>query len=488
MSTAQRQAARSLLWTALESFGLSGLSLLSVVVLARLLSPTDFGLAALALGVVQILSMLVEMFFHDAVVQRRDLERAHVDSAFTVSLTLGLLLTLATIALAPLVATLLSEPRLPAVLRWMCPSIALAGLSGVLVADLRRRLAFRALALRSFAGRLAGAVVGIAMAFLGYGVWSLVGMQLVSVGAAAGMLWLLADERPRLRLSLARIRDLLGFALASIASNLVWYSNVRLFTLLVGAQLGTAAVGQFHFGLRIVDALRDTLGGAVHQLALPLFARQQNDLSTLRGIFARAMRLTCLITAPTFAGLAATTPEIVAAVFGERWAPAVPVIQLLALGAIPSFMLMYASTAMNARGYPALDLWANLVGLAVSLGGIALFGHLGLVVAAAVWLFRALAMLPVSAAFLYRVPAIPLGQQLAPTLVPLAAAAMTFLAVSATRELLPAVWPTELRLVALVAAGAAVYGLAIIALKRDLLPELFRFLADGRRRRAGGAV
>ena len=124
----------------------------------------------------------------------------------------------------------------------------------------------------------------------------------------------------------------------------------------------------------------------------------------------------------------------------------------------------------------------------MSLGAAALFGHLGLVVAAAVWMFRSVAVLPASAVFLHRTTGISLGQQFAPTAVPLVAAVVMVLAVLWTRELLPAPWPVEARLGALVAAGAAVYGLAILVLKRDLLPELFGFFADGLKRRAGGAT
>ena len=187
-----RVAAKALVWTSLESFALSGLSLISLAVFARFLSPAEFGLAAIALAIVQGLTVPVELLFRDALIQRKDLQDIQVNSAFTVSVGLGAALCGGCWLCSPsLIERWLREPQLGHVLKWMSLSLIGMGFGSVVVAMQRRKLEFRALALRSLLGRASSAVVAISLAFMGAGVWSLVAQQVLLVCLGTLTLWAL---------------------------------------------------------------------------------------------------------------------------------------------------------------------------------------------------------------------------------------------------------------------------------------------------------
>ena len=180
MSSVRTAAARSLWWSIVETGGLAGLAFVSLAVLARLLTPTEFGLAALALGIVQMLDIATARLFGDAIVQRPDLERRHVASAFWVTLVLGATFSAICWLGGESLASVLDEPRLAAVLGWMSVGLVFSGADAILTAQRRRELDFRVLALRSLVSRVGAASVGIGAALLGYGVWSLVAQQLAA--------------------------------------------------------------------------------------------------------------------------------------------------------------------------------------------------------------------------------------------------------------------------------------------------------------------
>ncbi|HET6522629.1 MAG TPA: oligosaccharide flippase family protein, partial [Geminicoccaceae bacterium] len=204
--TTVEKTSRSVAWAGLEIVSLLLLSFVTLIILARLLGPAEFGVAALALVTVQFLTMIVRSVFIDAIVQRERLEPGHLDSAFWAGALATLLFIVLCVLGAPWLGRVFHEPKLAEVFVWMSLSLAFSGADGVPMAILRRELRMKELAIRSFLGRLAGAVVGIGMAFADYGVWALVGQQIaMEAGAALAAFWF-TGWRPTGWLSLRHLR------------------------------------------------------------------------------------------------------------------------------------------------------------------------------------------------------------------------------------------------------------------------------------------
>jgi PST family polysaccharide transporter len=482
-----KTVAKSLVWTSLESFALSGLSLISLFVFARLLTPRDFGVTAVALAIVQLLNTPVELLFHDALIQRQDLRPAHVNSAFTVSVLLGAALCAICWLVSPLVEASVHEPGLSSVLRYMSLSLPAMGFASVVMAMQRRNMHFRSLALRSLIGRAGSAVIALALAFMGAGLWSLVVQQVLLVGLGTLMLWVLAtaDERPRFQLEWSAVRDLLGFGVASTAMQLAAMLMPRVFMVMVGGFLGSENAGRLSIAFRGLDMLRDLLTGAVSQIAMPVFSRLSSDRAAVSQAYNRGTELTTLVTFPIFVGLAVCAPEVVSLAFGPQWELAVPYFAVVALLTLPFFGRLYATAMLKALGHPVAPIGQFLIETAYVALGMLAFGRHSLVLAMAVWVSRHGVGLPIDFWLMLNYGGMKVREQLRGIGVPSLACAIMACVVLAVAQALPGLPLPALRLIPKVVAGAITYVGVLWLMDRQQLSRLTVLVGQSLQARRG---
>lgn len=483
MRTLRPDTAHSLLWSFLESTGATLLMLVTVLVIARLVGPADFGLAALALVIVGLMNLAVETLFHDAIVQRRDLHPDHVDSALWTATALGGLLAVGLWAGAPLVSAAFRMPALGPVTAWMGLSLLVSGAAGVLAGHCRREMQFKQVALRTLLGRLAGALIGVTLALRGFGVWSLVAQHLLGQVIGTLWLWIAASRRPRLAWSAPRLRELSRFALPAFLTQLSLTLNVRIFTMLLGYFLGAAALGQFALGVRLMDALWLALMSALYNVSLALFARIQDDLGRLRAAFVEVTQLTAVAVMPVFAGLIVTGDLLVHVLLGPAWLPAAPVIQMLAASSIVAALRYFAPVVYRAVGRPQLHLLSTSGGVVFTLAGLVLFARDSLLLAAAIWAGAVLINAPVSVLLIRRILGLRVREQFGGVGPPLAAAAAMAFVLFAIRWWWAPQWAPALVLALLVPLGAAIYGGLLLLTAPGQVMRLVRLARQIRHRR-----
>ncbi len=329
---------RGAVWSLIQGWGTQFGSLAIFFLLARLLTPEAFGLVALASVFLAFMQIFLSQGFADALVQREKLEPEHLDAAFWTGLSLGVGLMVLGITTSQLVADFFETPELSPVLRWLSVIILVNSLSSVHQAQLQRQFAFKALAIRNLLGIISGGIVGIIMAVNGLGVWALVAQQLTQESIAMVVLWQAVDWKPRLSFSFKHWQELLNFGLNQLAFNLLAFCNNRADDFLIGYYLGATSLGYYSLAYRILIAMTNLLVNSSSQVALPTFSRLQNDLDRFRNTFYRATQLTSALAFPIFCGVAILAPELIVLLFGEKWIPAIPVLQILAIvGALRSF-------------------------------------------------------------------------------------------------------------------------------------------------------
>ncbi|MET0287279.1 MAG: lipopolysaccharide biosynthesis protein [Polyangiales bacterium] len=475
--------AKALVWTSLESFALSGLSLISLVVFARLLSAEQFGVVAVALAIVQVLTVPVELTFHDALIQRTELAPEHVDSAFTTSLGLGTLLCAGCWLLAGSVERWVGQPGVGDVLRWMSLSLIGSGFGSVLVAMQRRKLEYRSLAIRSVIGRGGSAVVALTLAVMGYGVWSLVVQQVLLVCLAAALLWLLADERPRLRWAWLPTKQLLRFGVFSTSFQLLMILVSRVYMVLVGAYLGAESAGLLSLSFRGVDMLRDLLSGAVSQIAMPLFSRLRETREQLFDAYDRSIELTTLCTYPVFVGLAVCAQEVITVAFGPQWQGASPYFAIIALLTLEAFLRMYAATMLQAVGRPDSASVVVLGELICVVVGMMTLGRLSLEWALAVWAGRLAICLPVDVWLLRYITGLGAWRQFRGAWLPLLSATVMGVGVYFAKQQWLLELPPTVRLWPMVALGAVLYVLTMWLTGKQRVLQLVDFAKQSLQRR-----
>ncbi len=347
------------------------------ILLARLLTPADFGLVALAAVVTSLVGLLVSAGLTDYLIQVKELRKELVDSAFLFSLAVGTSLTLLLLALASPLANALGEPALTPVLRALAPLFFINGLVSVAQACLVRALRFPILNLAYAIGAIVSSVAGVAIVLLGHGVWGLVAQTLVEAAVSGALIVRVSRFRPGRAFSRSALGEMLSFGGRVLAMNYLSLASTRLDNLLVGVFLGPAALGLYSVAYKFLEQVQDILLTSFQQVMLPIFAKLKSDPARLRVAWAKVMRLQMLIVLPLFLAAALSAAPLVELLFGDKWAAAAPVMSVLALSGPLVAFARSSVTAATAEGRVSESLRFVLLSTALILGGFALALVLG---------------------------------------------------------------------------------------------------------------
>jgi len=392
----REKAAKGIVWSVIQKWGREAISFLTFVALSRLLAPEAFGLVALASVFTAFVEIFLDQGFSAAIVQRADLEREHLDTAFWITVFTGTLLTAGGMAASGLVAAFFEEPRLAPILWWLSISFILSALSSTQIAILQRKLAFKSLAARSLTATMVGGIVGVSMAFAGFGVWSLVAQNLAIGLAGVIVLWRASDWRPGFRVSKKYYKELFTFGVSVVGNNLSKVFVRRSDDFLIGYFLGPTLLGYYTIGYRLLLAIIRLVTGIINSVAFPTFSRIQHQPERMRRAFYKVTQYTSLLAFPIFIGLASLASELVLALFGGKWAPSIPVMQVLALIGILQSVLFFNGSVLRASGKPSWEFGIMLLNAVCSVIGFLLAVRWGIVAVAASFVIVGYLLAPIS--------------------------------------------------------------------------------------------
>ncbi len=328
-----RRTMNGLLWASSGAGAQALLSLVVLVTLARLLSPADFGVVGAALVVINFSRLFSELGLGPALVQRRDLERQHLETAFTTSVLSGLLCGGTIWLAAPAIAHLIRMERLVPVLRALAWLFPLLGLGLVSESLLNRELQFKWLTKREvITYALSYGGVGIALAFLGAGVWALVAAQLAQSVFNVTFLLIKRPLPPRLGWDRRAFRELLHFGGGHSLGKLGNFVAQQGDNFVVGRWLGAEALGLYSRSYQLMATSSSLLGGVLDKVLFPVMARVQDDKRLLAGVYTRGLALIALLVLPASALLFVLGPEVIRVMLGPKWSRAVVPFQIFAAG------------------------------------------------------------------------------------------------------------------------------------------------------------
>ncbi|MGI4896021.1 MAG: lipopolysaccharide biosynthesis protein, partial [Janthinobacterium lividum] len=476
------RAIRGAFWSVLEKWGSRFTQLIVFVLLSRLLDPTVFGVIAIASVVLDLVRILVDQGFSQAIIVEDNPGRSFVSTAFWVGLATSAILTVAMFLTAPLVAHFYDEPQLTDVLRWLSLGFVLQAASSVPQALLTREFRFRELAQRRLVSVFLGGVAGVVLAATGAGVWSLVVQTLVTTGSAVVILFAATRFRPGLTFDRAHWRRLVRFSGGVLGVDLMTWAVNNVDKLIVGAVLGTKALGYYYVAWRILMLITEVMTGVLTAVALPVFSRMRDDRDlTVRALF-RATKLSVSLAAPIFVAVLVLAPDLVPVVFGAQWRDAVPLAQVLSLVGLVYSVTFFDRSVLYAAGRPGLE----LVVAGVTAAATALAAFLGsqqsLMLVCVLLAVRSYGLWPLRLTFLHKVTGLSVAhyllQWVRPVLATLPAAAVGLL----LRGLLDGVDPLLRLILAGIAMGIA-FVLVLVLVDRRFVQETVSMLRSAARRR-----
>lgn len=319
-----------LAWKAGSQVTLQISRMVVALILARLLTPDDWGLAAMVMVFSGFVVVFTDNALGTALIQRRALLKGDRSTVFWMSVLIGLLLTVAGIALSAPLARFYGEPSVQPLFIAVSVGFLISSLGTTQMALLVRDMRFRRLELRQIAATLVGAATGITVALKGFGPWAIVGQALAEAATSTVLLWCVTPWRPSATFSGASLRRLGGFAGNVFGENLLYQAGRNLGNLLIGRSLGAASLGTYALATNIILIPSSRIAGPLQQVFFPAFSRIANDRERMADMWLRATRLVAVIAMPSLVGLCILAPDFVQVVLGNRWSEATPVIQILA--------------------------------------------------------------------------------------------------------------------------------------------------------------
>lgn len=353
----------------------------------RILSPTDFGLSALAGLFANFLLLISELGFSVALIQRQTRDEESLRNVFGAVLLLGAILALGLMLAAPLVGVLMKEPRVVPLVRVVAVQFLAISFSVIPQARLSMDLRFKELATVGIAASLISAATTLTIALRGGGAWSLViGIVTLSLSRTVLLNFCYSSLlMPELRFS--KIRHLAGFSGLAVLERTLWYWYMQIDSFVVGRTLGAAQLGVYSVGRQLTNIPLERAMEIINSIALPAFSLVEHDLNQVQRGYLKVLRLGAGYAFPVFWGLAAISEPLVRLVLGVKWVSAATVIQILCVSMPLRMLNSFTSSTVTAIRRQDVNIKSLVLAIIVMPFCIIVGSHWGVQGVAIAWAF-----------------------------------------------------------------------------------------------------
>lgn len=320
------------------------------VILARLLSPRDFGLIAMVLVFTGFASSLSDMGLGASLVQQRTISDRHLNTVFWVNVAAGTLLAILFSLAAPLIARFYKEPLLRLLTAPIALNLLLSSLNVVQNALLDRSLNFRTKFWISSISLPVSGIGAIILAFAGAGVWSLVGQSIISAALSVAVMWRLSSWRPRLSFDLSTFRELMYFGGNLMGSSIVHYWGRNFDKLVIGRMLGGFGLGIYNLADNLMRIALANVTDITSAVMFPALSAMQDEIESVKRVYLRATRMIALLTFPMMIGLSVLAEPAILFVYGNKWQEAIRIVQVLCFSGLAQSIYFTGGWIFLSRG------------------------------------------------------------------------------------------------------------------------------------------
>lgn len=325
------------------SFGIS-------VVLARILLPSDYGVVAICSMFLILAGIFISGGLGTALVQKKDADDLDFCTVFYSGMVLSIVVYSAVFFAAPLIADFFKNEQITSVIRVLALAMPIGTLSGVQNAFVSRQMIFKKFFYSSLIGTFASGAVGLGMALTGFGVWALVGQNLVSTITNTLVLFCIIEWHPKLRFSYERFKALFSFGWKMAVINILTTFFYQLKGYVIGYKYSATQLAYYNRGEGLPGILYNNINGTISDVLFPALSKLQDDKAALRRALSRAMRVSSFFLMPALFGLAAISNNLVIIIFSEKWAASIPFMQVICLISCSDILGMANYQAIKAVG------------------------------------------------------------------------------------------------------------------------------------------
>ncbi|WP_229712317.1 lipopolysaccharide biosynthesis protein [Cloacibacillus porcorum] len=369
-----------MIWKYLERTGNQAVQFIVQIILARLLSPSDFGVIALLLVFINFAQVFVQSGFNTALIQAKVADELDFSSVFYLSLGVASVLYVAFYFCAPMIAVFFKMPRLIVTLRVISIILFFGAVNSIQNAVVAREFKFKQLFYSSLGSMAISGTIGGFMAYSGYGVWALVWQQILNQFFLCAIMWVTVKWRPKRLFSFGRVVHLFSFGWKLLVSALLDTGYREAQSLVIGKMFYASDLGFFSRGRMFPQVVIGNIDGSIQTIMLPALSQMQDDPLKIKDMMRKAISMSAFIILPLMAGMIATAEPLVRIVLTDKWLPCVPFMQICCISFI--FYPIHTSnlTAINAVGrsdiFLKLEIIKKVIGITVLAVAIIFFRSL----------------------------------------------------------------------------------------------------------------
>ena len=368
----RKKTIRGTVWSGIDTIAGQGVTFLVGLVLARLLTPQEYGLIGYIMIIVAILNSIVDSGFSNALIRKKDAAGIDYDTTFIFNMALSLLMAAVMIATAPWVSRFLNEPELVPLIRAMSAIVIINAAAIIQRTSLTKRVDFKTQTKVSLISSIASGAVGIGMAAGGMGVWSLVGQQISRQLLNTVFLWVFNRWLPRWRFSWKSFRELFGFGWKLMVSGLIDTAWKEVYQLVIGKCYTTATLGQYTRGKQFSDIFSSNMTTVIQRVSYPVLSSVQDEKTRLKEGYRKIIRITMLLSFVLMFGLGAVAESLLHVLIGGQWAEAAGYLQIIVFTACLYPLHAINLNMLQVEGRSDLFLKLEIVKKIVAVGPILL--------------------------------------------------------------------------------------------------------------------
>lgn len=378
----KKSTLKGLSWSLIESVSTQGIRFIIGVILARLLLPEMFGLVAMLLIFITLGEIFVDSGFGTALIQKQNITEIEICSVFYFNILVGLIAAALLFLGAPFIAAFYNQPTLIPLAQSLSVIFIINSLGMVQSNILVKKVDFKSLAKLNTIANMISGLAAILMAFIGYGIWSLI-IQQVSAAAIRNIFyWLYSDWRPSFVFSSKSIHQMLKFSLSILAIGILNRTTESVYYMVIGKLFSANELGYFSRASQLQNFPSHTSAMLVGRVTFPVFSKMQNDPVILKSGLQKILIIIAFIIFPVMAGMAAVAKPLISVLLTDKWLAAVPYLQLLTIVGVFYPLEWIRQQAIQAVGRPELSLRIEIVkklALFVSIAVMWYWGIIGII-------------------------------------------------------------------------------------------------------------
>lgn len=323
-----KQIFSSLVWKLMERGGVQGISFIVSIVLARILTPEEYGLIAIVLIFINLANVFVQSGFNTALIQKKDADDLDFSTIFYFSFFIASLLYIVLFFSSSFISDFYHQPMLEPVIKVLSIILFFGAVNSIQVAIISREMQFKKLFYSSIGAVLASGIIGIMMAVMGFGVWALVGQQITSQFFTTIIMWFTVKWRPQLQFSYSRLKSLFSYGWKILFASLIDALYLDLRTLVIGRIFSPDMVGYYNRGKQFPTIIVNNIDGSIQSVMLPTYASHQDNRVRVKSLMKRSISTSSFIVIPMMVGLAVVAEPVVKLILTDKWLPSVPILQI----------------------------------------------------------------------------------------------------------------------------------------------------------------